>query len=110
MYVHPYGTRVVPEMITVFEGARPDVEGDQQQALTVEYCSLGRQAAGATQLHFPHPQSNPDRSGPSAENPIAQAVKQRPIRRRKELARAELRARTILRDQVAARCTYLRRH
>ena len=57
------------------------LKANRQQARALVHRALGRQAAGATQLHLAHPELDSLRQGVAAEGQIAEAIGQAPIRR-----------------------------
>ena len=47
----PDGSGIVPTMVRLFAGARPDVQGHQHEARTMVHHSLRRQTPGTAELH-----------------------------------------------------------
>ena len=46
-------------VVRLFPRARPDARGDRHAARALAHPALGRQAAGAAQLHLPYPDADP---------------------------------------------------
>ena len=69
--IEPDGSGIVSALVRLLAGARHDVDANGQPARALVHRALGRQTAGAAQLHLPHPEAHSLRQGVAAEGQIA---------------------------------------
>jgi polyphosphate kinase 2 len=88
---------LISPLVRLLEGPGFDARGDRQQTRTVVHHPFGRQAARATQLHFPHFEIDSIQAGSATEGQATQTIGQGQIRRSSVADRQKVYLRKVLR-------------
>ena len=75
METEPDGSEVLQPLVRLFAGSRHDAQGDRQQARTLVYRAIGRQAASPTQLHLAYSVFDPVQEDLAQKDQASQAIK-----------------------------------